>query len=111
MTHQDQKPSDIVPPDLYDQEYYLSDNEGFLEFKQGLDGNIHDKFKRVLRLIDIKESQKILDIGCGRGEMVYYAAAKGAKVLGLDYSSSAVALAGEVIKSLPPQRRENVRLA
>lgn len=107
---QESSKSEIVSPSLYDKDYYLADNEGFLEYQQGLDKNTHDKFKRVLTLIDIKPGQKVLDIGCGRGEMIYYSVRKGASALGIDYSQSAAELARQTIQQLPVELRKNARV-
>jgi len=80
----------IISPDLYDEHYYLTDNDGFEEFIQGLEKKMHDKFARVFVHCDIKERDTVLDLGCGRGETLFYAASKGAKALGLDYSPAAI---------------------
>lgn len=95
----------IVDPALYSKEYFLTDNEGFDEWKKGLDGNIHDKFKKALKYANPKRDDTILDLGCGRGELLYYCAKRGAKVLGIDYSADGAALAKEAILRLPPGLR------
>lgn len=100
----------IVPPELYDQDYYLKGNDGFREYLDGLDTNMHDKFKRVWKFVDVKEGDKVLDLGCGRGELVYYAAKCGAKVLGLDYSEDAIKIARETVKGLPTEMQSDVVL-
>lgn len=95
-----EKPA-VIPPHIYDKDYYLTDNEGCHEY-QSLNDTIHDKFKRALELADIKAGENVLDIGCGRGELLYYAIKKGANhALGIDYSQAAIELAQETIKRLP----------
>jgi 2-polyprenyl-3-methyl-5-hydroxy-6-metoxy-1,4-benzoquinol methylase len=91
----------IIPPELYTKEYYLSDNDEHREFTLGLDANIHDKFKRVLKLITINKDSTILDIGCGRGELVYYCVKNGAIGYGIDYSQDAVDIANQIKSGLP----------
>lgn len=92
----------IVDPAIYNRHYYLTDNEGCHEYEKGLDQFVHPKFRRAFELADLKPGEKVLDIGCGRGEIVYYAAQKGCEALGLDYSEAAVEIAKETIRQLPP---------
>ena len=41
----------------------------------------------VLRLLDVKEGEKILDVACGEGTVARHLANKGARVTGIDYSN------------------------
>ena len=43
---------------------------------------------------------KVLDFGCGRGEMAYQAAKRGADVLGVDYSKSSIKLCHKLPKKV-----------
>ena len=95
----------IVSPDLYSTEYYLSDNEGWEEYRNGLSQNIHPKFVKALAIADPKKGQNILDIGCGRGELLYYCVARGAKALWIDYSAAAIEFATRTIKKLPKEKQ------
>ena len=41
----------------------------------------------LIKNLDIKHGDRVLDIGCGRGELVFWSAIKGADVvIGIDYS-------------------------
>lgn len=44
---------------------------------------------------------RVLDAGCGRGEMLLACAQRGAAVAGIDYSEAAIALADETLAGLP----------
>lgn len=91
-----------VPAEIYDREYYLQDNEGCHEFKKGLDECVHPKFIRALRLAGPLHGKRVLDIGCGRGELLYYCALKGAeRVCGVDYSSAAIEIAQSTLQRIP----------
>lgn len=48
----------VISPDFYTREYYLTDNEGCEEWRQGLDINMHDKFERCLNLAQIKNGPR-----------------------------------------------------
>ena len=102
----EQLKENIIPPDIYTREYYLTDNEGCHEYAKGLDHHMHDKFERALRLANIQANENVLDVGCGRGELVYYAIKKGANhALGIDYSQAAIGVAQETIQKLPEEDR------
>lgn len=92
-----------VPADIYDRDYYMTDNEGCREYAAGLDEHIHPKFKRALEIAPALAGQNILDIGCGRGELLYYCSKNGARSLGLDYSQAAIEIAHETIRRLPKE--------
>ena len=93
----------IVDPDLYDQDYYLKSNVGRDEFLAGLETSpIHPKYQSVLNYCRFSPEKTVLDIGCGRGELVYYAARGGCgKTVGIDYSRSAIELANTFKNRLP----------
>lgn len=93
-----------VPADIYDRDYYLTDNEGCREYREGFETNCHHKFERALRLGDPQPGENVLDIGCGRGELVYYSVMRGAKALGIDYSSAAIGIAAETLGRLPEEK-------
>jgi len=99
------KNKSIVDPGLYSKEYFLSDNDGFKEYSDGLDDHIHPKFKLALKYGEPKSGNAILDLGCGRGELVYYCAKRGAKAFGIDYSKDGIDIARGTVQRLP----ENLR--
>lgn len=98
-----------VDPGLYDKAYFLTDNEGWREYESGLDGNIHPKFKRALEIAGDIKGKNILDIGCGRGEMIYYCVKRGARVLGMDYSEAAIEIARTTINKLLSELRTSAK--
>lgn len=101
----------IVDPAIYDKDYFLSDNDGWREWKEGLDSNLHPKFRRALELAGPIAGKRVLDIGCGRGELIYYCVKSGASVLGIDYSSAAVEIANQTIDRLPPEQKVRAKAA
>jgi len=100
------------PSELYDRHYFLTDNEGCWEFEQGLDTCMHPKFARALALAPaLAPGMSILDVGCGRGELLYYCAKQGVGATGVDYSQDAVALVKErTVRLLPEPQRGLVRV-
>lgn len=49
-----------------------------------------------LKVANIQSGDRVIDIGCGRGEVVFQAAKAGANAVGVDYAESAIALAQSV---------------
>ena len=90
-----------VSPNIYDRNYFLTDNEGWREYQKGLDEYIHPKFSQALKIASPTRGERVLDVGCGRGELIYYCAKIGARALGIDYSKAAIDIANETIKKLP----------
>lgn len=80
---------------LYTENYFLNDATGHDEFIN-FDGKFEqliDKFRMVINLLDLHQSDSLLDIGCGRGEMVIYHALNGGNATGVDFSDEAIKLA------------------
>lgn len=46
-----------------------------------------------IKTAGLKPGMEILDVGCGRGEVVLYCARKGIKAVGVDYSAAAIKIA------------------
>lgn len=89
-----------IPPDVYDREYFLSEIcEGWEEFQE--DGGVsHNKAKQV-RALAPAPGMRILDAGCGRGEVLLACARAGAEVAGVDYSEAAVGITRETLSEFP----------
>jgi SAM-dependent methyltransferase len=96
-----------VPSDRYTSDYFLHTCDGFEEFHgtAGLPSRLH----YALALADLRAGQLVLDIGCGRGEVLRYAAERGARALGVDYAAAALSLARGHLGDL--RRRGGVLLA
>lgn len=87
-----------VDPAIYTKEYYLNDCCGSKEFKRTMGKSLHPDVSRVLSYIEIKQGKKILDIGCGRGDVVVYYALHDVDSYGIDYAKEAIAIAQKVKK-------------
>lgn len=82
-----------VDPKVYTKNYYLSDCTGYQEFKKSFGKDLEPRFRELIKFFDIKRGIRVLDIGCGRGEMVIFAAKNNAEAVGIDYSENAIYLA------------------
>ena len=87
-----------VGPEVYDREYFLSSLvEGYSEYAVGYGIS---PFKRTLMdMNDLQHGQMFLDVGCGRGEILFNAIERGVTGVGIDYSRDAIVLSKEGLKA------------
>jgi ubiquinone/menaquinone biosynthesis C-methylase UbiE len=89
-----------IPPDVYDRDYFLSEIcEGWERFREDR-GVSYNKSKQV-RALGPRSGLRILDAGCGRGEVLLACAREGASVAGIDYSRDAVDITRETLAEFP----------
>lgn len=99
-----------VDSQIYQRDYYLKAFDGRVEkYLNSLPSGAQDnRFKEVFRIAKLKEGEKVLDIGCGRGELIYFSLLKGAsKAVGIDYSQAALSIARKTLDVLPEKLREH----
>ena len=95
----------------YDEAYFLRASEGYREFVASHGRRLGPRFRKALSLAKVQPGQRVLDIGCGRGELVIHSALRGARAVGIDYSETAVAIAREALASHPPDVRQRASFA
>jgi ubiquinone/menaquinone biosynthesis C-methylase UbiE len=79
-----------VPSDTYSREYFLTECDGHVEFQQG---RLPARLQAALSFAGELKGKRVLDVGCGRGEVVLYCLGQGAEAYGVDYSADALLLA------------------
>ncbi len=80
---------------LYTESYFMENATGHDEFKS-FDGKFEhliDKFRMIIQYLNLRKSDSLLDIGCGRGELIIYHALNGGEATGVDFSDEAIKLA------------------
>ncbi len=80
----------------------------------GLDAAQENKFRLVFDKLDLRPGQRLLDIGCGWGSMVRYAARRGIRVIGATLSAEQAqwaerAIRGEGLQELAEVRFQDYR--
>lgn len=80
---------------LYSETYFMNEATGHEEFNlfDGKFSSLIDKFQMVVKVLELKKTDSLLDIGCGRGEMVIYHSLCGGDATGVDFSEEAIKLA------------------
>ena len=92
----DQRPQP-VSPDRYTEEYFLTACEGYEDFIASDGENLSRRLKAAFELAAVEAGMKVLDVACGRGEIVRHCARLGADAYGFDYAVAAIRLARQVI--------------
>jgi ubiquinone/menaquinone biosynthesis C-methylase UbiE len=93
-------PNPTVPADVYDDDYYRHVCMGAAEWQRGEGVDAHPLYGNALRIAEFKAGETVLDVGCGRGELVAAAASLGAaKAIGIEYSPAAVRLAQKTLSA------------
>lgn len=95
-----------VSPELYTREYFTTDCEGYDLFLQGAE-DLPERIVEALEAAGDMRGMRVLDIGCGRGELVCEAARCGAEAVGIDYSRAAIELSRERLAAAGESLRGN----
>jgi ubiquinone/menaquinone biosynthesis C-methylase UbiE len=83
-----------IPAARYTREYFLSEQcDGFHEFLD--DHGLSYVKQRLVERIGAAPAEGILEIGCGRGEVLLACAKRDARIFGVDYARDAIRLTRE----------------
>ena len=90
-----------VNPALYTEEYFRTACEGYDEFNTSEGQHLSRRLKAAFHLAEVTPGMNVLDVGCGRGEILRHCAELGANAFGIDYAEVAVRLSQQVLDNLP----------
>lgn len=97
----DPKAKTAVSQSQYDAEWIRSawgdSGEKFIENAGGI---IRPRVKRALDIAQLAPDMHVLDIGCGRGEVVFYCAKMGCRATGVDYSKDVISIAMKALQKM-----------
>jgi 2-polyprenyl-3-methyl-5-hydroxy-6-metoxy-1,4-benzoquinol methylase len=103
-------PQKSVDSTLYDKDYFTCHCRGQDLTGQIGAGELHEIYRRAFQTAALRPSDRVLDYGCGRGELVYGCAQMGCFVTGVDVSEDAVALTRETLSTLPREIQNRIVL-
>jgi 2-polyprenyl-3-methyl-5-hydroxy-6-metoxy-1,4-benzoquinol methylase len=110
--HEDSPDTGIVDPSIYDSDYYLKAFKGDPgQYIDELNNRMQNSLDRSMELGDPKPSERVLDIGCGRGQLAYTCAVLGCITTAIDYSEDAVKLTMLARENLPVQARGRLEVS
>lgn len=88
-----------LPPELYTEAYFREACEGFDEFNETQGERLSRRLAAAFALAEVRPGMRVLDVGCGRGEILRHCAQLGADAFGVDYAPIAVSLSRASIAS------------
>jgi cyclopropane fatty-acyl-phospholipid synthase-like methyltransferase len=98
VAREETKPA--LPSTLYDKDYFLTACEGHEEFIKSQGENLSRRLREAFAVASVEPGMRVLDVGCGRGEIVRHCARLGAHAYGIDYAQVAVDLSQELLQSV-----------
>lgn len=96
MSQEEQKP---LPSTLYTEEYFLTACEGYDEFIESEGQHLSRRLRDAFAVAEVQPGMCILDVGCGRGEIIRHCMRLGVAAYGIDYAEAAMSMTREVIAS------------
>ncbi|MCB9438579.1 MAG: methyltransferase domain-containing protein [Anaerolineales bacterium] len=103
-----QKP---VAPELYTKEYFETACEGYDEFLSTEGQQLSRRLKAAFALASVETGMRVLDVGCGRGEILLHCARLGAEVLGIDYAPAALEITQNLLSQATPDELHRIGVA
>lgn len=96
----------------FNREYFFNEffDYGGSDYKAAGGSKLPWRLQQVFDLVEVKAGDKILDIGCGRGELLLNCAFKNAFAFGIDYSPDALHIINEAIACKPVDIRRRIKL-
>lgn len=59
-----------------------------------------DIYKEIVNLVKIKPNDKVIDYGCGNGDLAFYLTSLNCRVTGIDYSKETIDICNEKLKKI-----------
>jgi ubiquinone/menaquinone biosynthesis C-methylase UbiE len=87
-----------LPPSLYTEEYFLTACEGYEEWIDSEGEHLSRRLASAFQVAAVEPGMAVLDVGCGRGEIVRHCARLGANVVGVDYAPVATRMTRDLIR-------------
>jgi ubiquinone/menaquinone biosynthesis C-methylase UbiE len=100
-----------VEPDVYTDDYYLTNCHGYEDFVMSKGRKVGPRFIKALSLAGDLRGKRVLDVGCGRGELVIQSALRSADAWGIDYAQAAVDIAQRALDEVDGSARERMHVA
>ena len=86
-----------LPSTLYTEEYFLTACEGYDVFLETEGQQLSRRLRDAFAVADVRPGMRVLDLGCGRGEIVRHCMRLGIEAYGIDYAEVATLMTRDVI--------------
>jgi cyclopropane fatty-acyl-phospholipid synthase-like methyltransferase len=104
--NKEQKP---LPSTLYTEEYFLTACEGYDEFIQSEGEHLSRRLRDAFAVADVQPGMRVLDVGCGRGEILRHCMERDIEVYGIDYAEVATQMSQAVMTRLWQEKTPTAR--
>jgi len=84
---------------LYTEDYFLTACEGHEEYVESHGEHLSRRLSAAFAVASVEPGMRVLDVGCGRGEILRHCARLGAHAYGIDYADVAVRMSREVART------------
>ena len=95
----DHPASPSLPSTLYTEDYFLTACEGYEEFVESHGEHLSRRLTAAFDVASVEPGMRVLDVGCGRGEILRHCARLGARAYGIDYADVAVKMSRDVARA------------
>ncbi len=95
----DNQESRSLPSTLYTEEYFLTACEGYDEFLASEGLQLSRRLREAFEVADVRPGMRILDVGCGRGEILRHCMRAGIEAYGVDYAEVAALMSRDVVRA------------
>lgn len=86
-----------LPSTLYTEEYFLTACEGYDVFTESEGEHLSRRLRDAFAVAEVQPGMRVLDVGCGRGEILRHCMKLGIEAYGVDYAEAATQMARRVI--------------
>src|SRR5687767_13741837 len=86
-----------LPPELYTEDYFLRACEGYEEFSETQGERLSRRLSAAFAVAAVQPGMKVLDVGCGRGEILRHCARLGADAYDIDYAPVAIDMSARIV--------------
>ncbi|MFZ0545428.1 MAG: class I SAM-dependent methyltransferase [Candidatus Promineifilaceae bacterium] len=94
METEENKP---LPSTLYTEEYFLTACEGYDVFVESEGRHLSRRLNDAFAVAEVDADMRILDVGCGRGEIIRHCMKLGIEAYGVDYAEVATLMTRDVV--------------
>ena len=88
-----------LPSTLYTEEYFLTACEGYDVYLQSEGAHLSRRLHDAFAVARVAPGMRVLDVGCGRGEILRHCIQMGVEVYGMDYAEVATLMSRDVVRS------------
>jgi cyclopropane fatty-acyl-phospholipid synthase-like methyltransferase len=86
-----------LPSTLYDETYFLTACEGYDVFLESEGRHLSRRLRDAFAVAEVEPAMRVLDVGCGRGEIIRHCMRLDIPAFGIDYAEVATLMTRETI--------------